>query len=109
MTRETTAPSIRPVTTDERSQVPNPDLPVVGEVMWTSADGLDIAVRIAVHAVRRVTGGTVLDWSVTPLHGPGLHPNDPYREGSTSGSLGRARAIQTSSWSMLPDRRSIAH
>src|SRR4029450_5537590 len=37
----------------------------------------DITVRIAVHAVRRVTGGTVLDWSVTPLHGAGLHPNDP--------------------------------
>lgn len=77
MTRETTAPPIRPVTPDESSQVPNPDLPVVGEVMWTSADGLDITMRIAVHAVRRVTGGTVLDWSVTPLHGPGLHPNDP--------------------------------
>ena len=45
--------------------------------MWTSADGLDITMRIAVHAVRRVAGGTVLDWSVTPLHGPGLRPNDP--------------------------------
>src|SRR4030095_6081116 len=36
-----------------------------------------ITLRIAVHAVRRVAGGTVLDWSVTPLHGPGLRPNDP--------------------------------
>jgi hypothetical protein len=27
--------------------------------------------------VRRVAGGTVLDWSVTPLHGPGLRPYDP--------------------------------
>jgi hypothetical protein len=77
MTQETTAPPIRPVTPDESSQVPNPELPVVGEAIWTSADGLDITMRIAVHAVRRVIGGTVLDWSVTPLHGPGLHPNDP--------------------------------
>src|SRR5215208_687194 len=77
MTRETTAPPIRPVTPDESAQVPNPDLPAVGEAMWTSADGLDITMRIAVHAVRRVAGGTVLDWSVTPLHGSGLHPNDP--------------------------------
>jgi hypothetical protein len=75
--RETTAPPIRPVTRDESAQVPNPELPVVGEEVWTSADGLDITVRIAVHAVRRVAGGTVMDWSVTPLYGPGLRPNDP--------------------------------
>jgi hypothetical protein len=74
--RETTAPPIRPVTPDETSQVPNPDLPVVGEAIWTSADGLDITMRIAVHAVRRIAGGSVLDWSITPLHGPGLGPND---------------------------------
>jgi len=77
ITRETASPPIRPVTPDERGQVPNSDLPVVGEAVWTSADGLDITMRIAVHAVRRVAGGTVLDWSVTPLHGPGLRPNDP--------------------------------
>ena len=35
---------------------PNPDLPVVGEAIWTSADGLDITMRLAVHAVRRVAG-----------------------------------------------------
>jgi hypothetical protein len=77
VTRQTTAPPLHPVTPDESSQVPNPDLPVVGEAIWTSADGLDITVRIAVHAVRRIAGGSVLDWSVTPLHGPGLRPNDP--------------------------------
>ena len=33
--------------------------------------------RLAVHAVRRVESGTVLDWSVTPLHGAGLEPKDP--------------------------------
>jgi hypothetical protein len=77
MTRQTTAPPIRPVTPDETAQVANPDLPVVGEAIWTSADGRDITVRIAVHAVRRITRGTLLDWSVTPLHGPGLRAGDP--------------------------------
>jgi len=76
-TRETTVPPLRAVTPVEAAQLANPDLPVVGEAIWTSVDGLDITVRIAVHAVRRVAGGTVLDWSVTPLHGPGLQPNDP--------------------------------
>lgn len=76
-TRDTTVPPLRSVTPVEAAQLANPDLPVVGEAIWTSVDGLDITVRIAVHAVRRVTGGTVLDWSVTPLHGPGLQPNDP--------------------------------
>jgi hypothetical protein len=76
ITRETTAPPIRSVTPDESAQTPNLDLPVVGEATWTSADGLDITMRLAVHALRRVPGGTVLDWSVTPLHGPGLGPND---------------------------------
>ena len=47
--------------------VTNPELPVAGEAVWTSADGLDVQVRFAVHAVRRVDGGTVLDWSVTPI------------------------------------------
>lgn len=55
----------------------NPDLPVVGEAEWISGDGLEVQVRIAVHAVRRIAGGTVLDWSVTPLGGPGLAPGDP--------------------------------
>jgi hypothetical protein len=72
ITRETTAPPIRSVTPDKSVQTPNPDLPVIGEATWTSADGLDITMRLAVHAVRRVPGGTVLDWSVTPLHGSGF-------------------------------------
>jgi hypothetical protein len=76
-TSETTAPPLRRVSPIETAQVANPDLPVVGEAIWTSADGLDITVRMAIHAVRRVLGGTVLDWSVTPLHAPGLQPNDP--------------------------------
>ena len=77
MTEQTTAPPIHPVTPDETLPSPNPDLPVVGEAIWTSADGLDVTMRLAVHAVRRVAGGTVLDWSVTPLHGSGLRPKDP--------------------------------
>jgi hypothetical protein len=76
-THETTTSSLRPVTPVDAAQVANADLPVAGEAIWTSADGLDITMRIAVHAVRRVAGGTVLDWSVTPLHGPRLQPNDP--------------------------------
>ncbi|MCW2809643.1 MAG: hypothetical protein JWP61_101 [Friedmanniella sp.] len=48
------------------------DLPVVGEALWTSGDGQDVTFRIAVHAVRRVEGGTVLDWSLTPVAAPGL-------------------------------------
>jgi hypothetical protein len=76
VTQDTTAPPIHRAAPEER-QVQNPELPVVGEAIWTSADGLGITVRIAVHAVRRFPGGTVLDWSVTPLHGPGLRPSDP--------------------------------
>ena len=37
---------------------------------------LDVPVRIAVHAVRRVPGGTVLDWSITALAGPGGAPGE---------------------------------
>ena len=88
MTEQTTAPPIRPVTPDRNSPSPNPDLPVVGEAIWTSADGLDITMRLAVHAVRRVAGGTVLDWSVTPLHGAGLRPSDPL---PTTVNLGLSR------------------
>jgi hypothetical protein len=66
----------QPLPRIESLPTPNPDLPVVGEATWTSADGLDITMRLAVHALRRVPGGTVLDWSVTPLHGPGLGPRD---------------------------------
>jgi hypothetical protein len=88
MTRQTTAPPIRPVTPEETLPAPNPDLPVVGEAIWTSADGLDITMRLAVHAVRRVEGATVLDWSVTPLHGAGLRPKDQL---PTTANLGLSR------------------
>ncbi len=54
----------------------NPELPVAGESVWTTADRLDVTVRFAVHAVRRVPGATVLDWSITPLAAPGLSTGD---------------------------------
>ena len=60
-------------TTDRpRAPATNPALPVLGEEVWTSADGLGVEVRIAVHAIRRISGATVLDWSVTPLRAPNL-------------------------------------
>jgi len=55
MTHETTAPPLRPVTPDEASQVSNSELPVVGEAIWTSTDGLDITVRIAIHTLSDVS------------------------------------------------------
>ena len=54
----------------------NPQLPVLAEAVWTSGEGLYLNVRIAVHAVRRIDGGTVLDWSVTPLVSSGLTPGE---------------------------------
>jgi hypothetical protein len=48
----------------------NPRLPVAGETTWTSAEGQQVTTRIAVHAVRRASGMTVLDWSLTPLSAP---------------------------------------
>ncbi len=50
----------------------NPALPVAGEAIWTTAEGLQVTVRFAVHAIRRIEGATVLDWSVTPLSAPKL-------------------------------------
>ena len=56
-----------------KPQPTNPDLPVLGERLWVSAAGeLPITIRIAVHAVRRMEGATVLDWSVTPVAAPGF-------------------------------------
>jgi hypothetical protein len=48
----------------------NPQLPVAAEGEWTTAEGLHITTRFAVHAVRRLQLATVVDWSVTPLRAP---------------------------------------
>jgi hypothetical protein len=49
----------------------NPELPVAAEAEWTTGEGLHISTRFAIHAVRRIQGATVVDWSVTPLSSPG--------------------------------------
>lgn len=77
----TAAPSELSGTLAPRTPAPtNPsvdeNVPVVGEAVWTSGDGRDIQLRYAVHAVRRIPGATVLDWSITPLSAPGLGPGD---------------------------------
>ena len=54
----------------------NPNLPVAAETVWTSAEGLRVTSRIAIHAVRRTTGMTVLDWSITPLSAPDRQTGD---------------------------------
>lgn len=72
-------PSPRPTTeapSPTRSRFPpqktNPKLPLAGERIWVSGGPVPVTMRIAVHAVRRVEGATVLDWSVTPLSAEGL-------------------------------------
>jgi hypothetical protein len=63
-----------------RNQFPpqrtNPKLPVAGERIWVSGAQIPVTMRIAVHAVRRVAGATVLDWSITPLHAEGFRLGD---------------------------------
>jgi hypothetical protein len=68
-------------TATERPRLPprktNPALPVSGQAIWTTAEGLRVTVRFAIHAIRRIDGATVLDWSVTPVTAPGLRMGDP--------------------------------
>jgi len=71
-------PGPKPTTTERPSpsnrfppQPTNPQLPVAGERIWVSGGQVPVTMRIAVHAVRRVKGATVLDWSVTPLSAEG--------------------------------------
>jgi hypothetical protein len=66
-------PDVRPRLPPEST---NPQLPVLAESVWTSAEGLSVTMRYAIHAVRRIPGATVLDWSVTPLNAPGLAYGD---------------------------------
>jgi hypothetical protein len=54
----------------------NPELPVAAEAEWMTAEGLQISIRFAIHAVRRLAVGTVVDWSVTPLSAPGYAHGD---------------------------------
>ena len=70
--------SDRPAPTARVTPQPtNPELPVAGERLWVSGvSEVPVRVRIAVHAVRRVEGATVLDWSVTPIASPGYGSGD---------------------------------
>ena len=95
-------PSSKSPPTTTPLPVTNPDLPVAGEAVWTSADGLAVQVRLAVHAVRRVDGGTVLDWSVTPIRAPNLRPGDDVPD---SVDLGLSRRWESSANVFLVDAR----
>ena len=66
-------PAAAPVETEDSGQTPDSTapVPVLGEATWTSVDPPGIPIRIAIHGVRRVPGGTVLDWSITALSAPG--------------------------------------
>jgi hypothetical protein len=68
--RESQSPSIHK-TTQPPPAPTNPKLPVAAEAEWTTAEGLKISTRFAIHAVRRIEDATVVDWSVTPLSAPG--------------------------------------
>lgn len=71
---------VSPTSEAASSTLPEPtnrQLPVLGEQVWTTGEGLGIQIRFAVHAVRRMTGATVLDWSVTPLPSAGHAIGDP--------------------------------
>ncbi len=57
-------------------QPTNPKLPVAGEAIWVSSGWVPVTFRLAVHAVRRIEGATVLDWSVTPLRASGFEFGD---------------------------------
>jgi hypothetical protein len=88
------------------------DLPVAGERVWTTAEGEEITVRFAVHAVRRIPGATVLDWSVTPLEAPGLGPDDEL-PGETSLGVSRLGEADVRVWLLDPTAghayRSLTH
>ncbi|MCW2810959.1 MAG: hypothetical protein JWP61_1417 [Friedmanniella sp.] len=88
-TRAPSAPA--PLPTTFVPEPVNPELPVVGTRVWTTAEGIRVTVRFAVHAVRRIAGATVLDWSVTALGAPGYGPGDTLPSGVDLG-LGREEA-----------------
>lgn len=60
-------------------------IPLLGTATWVSADARGIPVRFAVHGIRRVPGGAVLDWSITTLSGPDRVSGEPVPEGWSVG------------------------
>ena len=88
------SPSPAPAPSTSSAPAPtDPRLPVVAESVWTTAEGNDVTVRFAVHALRRTATATVLDWSVTPLVGPGRPAGEPVPSGTDLG-LDRSLAGQ---------------
>lgn len=84
----TPVPSPTPVPSVSTALPPaptDPGLPVVGEALWTTAEGNDVTIRFAVHAVRRTAAATVLDWSVTPLVSSGRPAGTPVPTGTDLG------------------------
>lgn len=73
-TESSERPLPSPIESSERPppEPTDPNLPVLAEAEWTTAEGAAVSVRFAVHAIRRVEGATVVDWSVTPLSAPGF-------------------------------------
>ena len=65
---------------------------MAGERIWVSGGQIAVTMRIAVHAVRRVEGATVLDWSVTPLSAAGFAFGDSLP--GTRDGAGRSGAQQ---------------
>ncbi|MFL6063688.1 MAG: hypothetical protein ACJ72G_03350 [Friedmanniella sp.] len=82
----------------------NADLPVAGETVWTTGEGAEVTIRFAVHALRRIPGATVLDWSVTPLAGPGLRRGDEL-PGQTNLGLSRLGEADLGIWLLDPAAR----
>lgn len=62
----------------------NTDLPVLGERTVTPGGPDDPPLRVALHAIRRTEGGTLLDWSITPLTIVGMIVGQPVDEHSTA-------------------------
>ena len=100
------APTAGPNETTLPSRTDNPNLPVAGEALWTSGEGLALTVRLAVHAVRRIPGATVLDWSVTPLSGVGLNIGEPVPESFNLG-LSRFEEDTVNIFLLDPRRRQV--
>lgn len=65
----------------------NPELPVLGERTLTPDRVDDPPFRVALHALRRTPGGTLVDWSITPLQVVGLRLGDPVDAHSTAAEL----------------------
>lgn len=65
----------------------NPDLPVLGERTLIPDRDDDPPLRVALHAIRRTKGGTLLDWSITPLQIVGFSVGQAVGDHSTAEQL----------------------